>query len=218
LLTGDTFHASNPVQEVEMRLHLDIQRWLNWRALLVGSALGLIGAVTLWADMRIPQFSNSNVGTDVRELFVILGAWFGGPLGGLLSGAFSAIYSPAGDSRLHFSTWIAHALAGFSLGLYYKPGHTVLTGWAFSLAWIRAVLLYYLVLLVVVSLFIGLLVPAFITSLPGPEGDTWQMYLNFWFSALPELAFVLPITLLVMMALPHGYRKPLWDVDKPLNP
>ncbi len=201
-----------------MRFYLDIQRWLNWRALLVGSVLGLIGAVTLWADMRIPQFPNSTVGTDVRELFVILGAWFGGPLGGLLSGAFSAIYSPAGDSQLHFSTWIAHALAGFSLGLYYKPGHTVLTGWAFFLAWIRAVLLYYLVLLVVVSLFIGLLVPAFIPSLPGSGGDTWQMYLTFWLAALPELAFVLPITLLVMLALPLAYRKPLWDVDKPINP
>lgn len=201
-----------------MRLHLDIQRWLNWRALLVGSVLGLMGTVTLWADMRIPQFPDSTVGTDVRELFVILGAWFGGPLGGLLSGAFSAFYSPAGDAQLHFSTWVAHALAGFSLGLFYKPGHTALKGWAFSLAWIRAVLLYYLVLLVVVSLFIGLLVPAFIVSLAGPDGGTWQMYLNFWLTALPELAFVLPITLIVMLALPHRYRKPLWDVDKPINP
>lgn len=201
-----------------MNIFADARRWFNLRALLVGAILGMFGTITLWADMRIPQIPALNIGADVREIFVILGAAFGGPFGGLLAGAFSALYSPVGDFRLHLATWLSNTLAGFSLGLAYRPLREEIKGIAFIGVWTRSLIVYYLTLLSCVTVFIGIFSPKFFLPLAGPSGGIFMSYLNFWLAALPEIAFVIPITLVLMLALPHGYRKPLWDVDKPNKP
>lgn len=195
-----------------------IKAWSNWRALLISVMFGLFGAITMWADMRIPQIPDFNIGTDVREIFVILGAWFGGPLGGFLGGIVSALYSSVGDWYLHLATIMGHALAGFAMGMTYRPNHTALKGTGFALVWLRAVLVYYFVLLASISFFVSLFAPSFFPALAGPGKSLFHGYLIFWLGALPEFAFVLPITLIMMLAWPHSYRKPLWDVDKPANP
>ncbi len=192
--------------------------WFYWRALLIGILMGLMGAMTLWADMRIPLYPQLNVAADVRELFVVLGAWYTGPIGGMLAGAVSALYSPVSDPSLHFSTWLAHTLAGLSLGLVYLPGRTNLAGKHFIVAWARALLTYYLVLVTVVMASISLLVPSFFATMTQPENPLVQGYINFLLAVLPELGFVFVLTAIGLLALPRIYRKPLWDVDKPNNP
>jgi hypothetical protein len=70
----------------------------------------------------------------------------------------------------------------------------------------------------VLTVFISLLVPSFFLS-PGLPGSTvLQNYFAFVSAVLPELGFVLALTLIGMLALPKKYRKPLWSVDKPINP
>lgn len=192
--------------------------WFYWRALLVGVLMGVVGTITLWADMRIPLYPRLNIAADVRELFVVLAAWYTGPIGGMLAGAASALYSPVNDPLLHFSTWLAHTLAGFSLGFIYLPGRTDLTGKSFIVTWAKAVLIYYLVLMTVVMSSISLLVPSFFLSIIQPGDSLFQGYLSFLSAALPELGFVFALTLIGLLALPRIYRKPLWDVDKPNNP
>ena len=191
--------------------------WLHWRVLLIGIGLGLVGAVTLWAEMRIPLYPQLNIAADVREFFVVIGAWYLGPIGGLLTGAVSAAYSPIANPFLHFSSWIAHSLAGLALGLVYSPRND-LTARNFVFLWVRAILTYYLVLIVVLIVFISLLVPSFFLSPDLPGGTVLQNYVVFISAVLPELGFVLVLTLIGMLALPKKYRKPLWSVDKPNNP
>jgi hypothetical protein len=199
-------------------VHIAWKAWFHGRALLLSVCLGLFGTLTLWADMRIPQITQFNIAADMREIFVVVGAWYGGPLGGLLAGAFSALYSPASNPLLHFSTAIAHALAGLALELSYQPGRTALKGAGFVLAWVRAILVYYLTLLGVISLVISLLVPSFFPGLAGGDNPLWSGYLTFFSAVLPEFVVVLLMTLVMMLALPGLYRKPLWDVDKGPNP
>ena len=192
--------------------------WFYWRALLIGVLMGVVGTVTLWADMRIPLYPRLNIAADVRELFVVLGAWYTGPIGGMLAGAASAIYSPVNDPLLHFSTWLAHTLAGLSLGLVYLPGRTNLAGKNFVVTWVRAILTYYLVLVTVVMASISLLVPSFFLSMTQPGDSLFQGYITFLNAVWPEMGFVFVITTIGLLALPRIYRRPLWDVDKPNNP
>lgn len=193
-------------------------RWLGWKTLLTGIIFGLFGLLTLWADMRIPIVPDSNIAADTREIFVVLGAWFGGPIGGLLAGGVSALYSPIGDPALHFSTWIAHSLAGLALGLVYLPKHKNLPWLKFVVLWAFCVLVYYLSLVFVVTVAITLLKPEFIIQLAGPNNNLLQGYMLFFSGAYPEMVFVFLLTLFSLLALPKQYRKPVWDVDKPSNP
>ena len=193
------------------------KHWLHWQTLLIGALFGMVGSVTLWADMRIPLVPQLNIAADVREIFVVVGAWYTGPIGGLLAGAISALYSPIGQPALHISTWVAHAMAGLALGLAYSTKTDRLSGINFVLTWARAVLTYYLVLLVTLGLCFSLLAPSFLKMVAGPEGTLLQGWLTLVSSALPEMGFVFLITVIGFMALPKKYRKPIWNVDKPTN-
>ncbi len=193
------------------------KHWLHTKSILIGAIFGLFGLLTLWADMRIPIMPSLNIAADAREFFVVLGAWFGGPIGGLLAGSISAFYSPIGDAMLHFSTWIAHTLAGFALGMVYLPKYKNLGWLKFSLLWASCILIYYATLLGVVSISITLLKPEFIHQLAGVGQPLIKGYLTLFLGAFPEAMYIFFFSLITLLALPQHYRNPA-AVDKPLNP
>lgn len=185
------------------------RRWANPRLLLVSIIFGLVGMLTLWAGMRLPIVPSANIAADAREIFVVLAAGLTGPLGGLLAGAIASLYSPSADVGLRFCTWLAHTLAGFSLGLYFRALSLPYRGWRFLFFWLSSVSVYYAVLVGVFTLSASLVSPLFVVALAQPEGIFALGMLRLALSALPEMAFIMAFTATIWMALPLWVRKPL---------
>jgi LytS/YehU family sensor histidine kinase len=177
------------------------------RTLLLALAFGLLGLLTLWGDLRVQVLPQYNIAGDVREIFVVLGAALTGPFGGALVGGISALYSPVSDPVLHFSSWLAHVLAGLSLGWVYQSVRKF-SGWRFLLNWLTSVLTYYLILVATVLINLHLLAPAFLAQLAGAKALPWLGDYRMAVAVFPELLVVLFFTLIVMLALPIYYRRP----------
>ncbi len=141
--------------------------------LLIALVFGLIGTLTLWANMRIPSVWGSDVAADVREIFVVLGAALTGPLGGAVAGLVSAFYSPAPLPVLHGITMIAHSLAGLVLGWVFvrvRPTHANVD---FFLKWFGCISLYYLTLVLSFLVLASLFAPLWINQ-ADTGGPPWQ--------------------------------------------
>jgi hypothetical protein len=187
------------------------QVYFKPRALLVALIFGMLGLATLWANMRVPILPDHNVAADVREIFVVLGAALTGPIGGALAGGISALYSPAQNPALHFSTWIAHVLSGLALGWVYQAVYKW-AGWKLVAGWALSVLIYYFALLTAILAAFHLLAPDFLASLAGPGAPPWQGDLIMTIAAVPEALIVFAFTTIVLFALPRRYRRPVWKM------
>ncbi len=180
--------------------------------LLIALVFGLIGTLTLWANMRIPSMWGSDVAADVREIFVVLGAALTGPVGGAIAGLVSTIYSPAPAPVLHASTMIAHSLAGMVLGWTFmrvRPTHATFD---LFVKWFGCISLYYLTLVFSFLALASLLAPSWVNR-ANTSDPSWMPYVLIAYSALPELFYTLLITSVVMLALPIRYRFRLWRIS-----
>ncbi len=201
---------------------LSRRAYVSPQVILIAATFGLIGMSTQLADMRVPILPAYGISADSREIFVVLGAVFSGPVGGALTGCISALYSPFTNPLLHWFVLLAHTLAGCAIGWIYGNVDNRERVRRFALDWFKCILGYYLVLVATFTLCSGLFVPSLLQGIAGPGIPVWRGYLILVGSALPEAIFILVITLVVMLALPVHYRVPIWKrlaaVDKKIGP
>lgn len=169
---------------------------ISARQLLIALGFGVMAAMVLFTGLSIPL--GHGLMAEPSEVFVTLGSALSGPFGGLVVGLLQGVvYAPERNVP-------SHMLAGFIWGVWYY----VLYGWSRGEGrgrWTRVALwavsipaYYYLLLLplhlLIASVTIGVpFVPLFIETGTG---------------LLPEVAFTLLVTTLVLLVLPETWADP----------
>ena len=167
------------------------------RAMAVAIVFGGVALIIVLADMTIP-IPGTKAMSDPRELFTTLGAALSGPIGGVLIGILAGVAMP----KFPLISIFAHIVGGVWMGFAYKKlvySHLrTLTG---LLGWAGIVLAYYYLFLMP-GFTIGLFYGAGLAFLP--------TYTSIAIGALPEALLTTCITIVVILALPARYRRPLW--------
>jgi len=158
-------------------------------------------------SIRLP---GTEVVTDPREMFVTMGAALTGPLGGALIGFMCGVFDPTPGWTV--IVMIYHAAGGLWIGFAYKKliyRHLkmplLLAGWLGSVA------VYYYGFLVPISIYLTYAVqPALFEKIFGETSPSLGLLVTLYKFLVPEAVLTSLVTLLVLLALPAKYRRPLW--------
>ncbi|UCE00493.1 MAG: hypothetical protein JSV42_07165 [Chloroflexota bacterium] len=189
-----------------------------WMPLVIGGALGLLDFLSLAANFLIPL--GPRIATGPQEVFLIMSAALGGPLGLLVATLLRELggsifflnsqFSPEQmlSTGLLFATadLAAHLLALLAVAYCYGFLFTrVKKLYGFFAGWFLIVVVYYILLVVLQSIMIGLVITG-IPPLPA-------LFRN----NMLEFLVVLIISTLIWIALPARYHKPLWIELQPIS-
>lgn len=171
---------------------------ISLRIILVALVVGGLAMMFPLFNFIVP-IPGTAIYTDPRELFCVVGAALTGPAGALIIGFMAGITDPHNP----LSISLAHMISGLWAAYAYRFfifAHIKHSGWKI-VAWLGMVVAYYVVFLIPALL---LLPPAL--AVPG---SFLSKYANVFMGALPEIAFTLLSTSIVMVILPRRYRHPL---------
>lgn len=170
---------------------------ISARQLFVALGFGVMAAMILFTGLSIPL--GHGLLADPSEVFVTLGSALSGPFGGLVIGLLQGIvYAPERNVP-------SHMLAGFLWGAWYFLLFRWSRGegrgkWARVTVWAVSIPVYYYLLLLPLHLLIASVtlgvsyVPLFIETGTG---------------LLPEVAFTLLVTTIVLAILPEKWAAPI---------
>jgi LytS/YehU family sensor histidine kinase len=162
------------------------------RLLVVSVLFGLIGLLMIWAKLFIviPGFKAI---TDARSVFVLLGAALTGPVGGVITGAISALADPPAETR-----WFSvanHAATAMFIGWAYVkfvvPRRSMTSR---LLSWAMLVTVFYFVLPIIGLYFVYLVDPQLFVGLVPPNVTIGEAYLQLTNAWLPEYVLTLLVT------------------------
>jgi hypothetical protein len=188
-----------------------------WMPLVLGGALGLVDFVSLVVNFLIPLGPFGATGP--QEIFIIMSAALGGPLGllvanilhemGILVFFLVAQFSPEqiSSTGVIFASadFTAHLLASLAVAYGYRflyhRGKKVST---FVAGWVLIVVIYYALLVLLQSSLLGFIIP--------DKPPISVLYQN----NLPEFLVVATISTLIWIALPARFRKPVWIELQPV--
>lgn len=189
-----------------------------WMPFVLGAALGIIDFISLAVNFLIPLGPFGATGP--QEIFLIMSAALGGPLGLLVanllqeSGIFIFFLKNEVSSDQLWSMGILFSTADFFAHLFallpvvycYKLLHQrTKKPYTFLGGWVLIVVIYYGLLVFFQYYLLGRLVPE-----TPPLSVLYQ-------NNLPEFAVVAIVTTLIWVALPVRYRKPLWYETRPIS-
>jgi hypothetical protein len=192
-----------------------------WIPLVLGAALGLLDMVSWAVNFIIPVGPYGATGP--QEVFITMAAALGGPLGlsvacllhevGNYFFGLKAQFSPEQFASIgtiySLADFSAHIIAALALTYCYKFLHQrAQKVYVFFAGWILILAIYYLLLVLLQFILIGLVI-----DLPALSA----LYRNF----LPESLVVAIISTLAWVALPRRYRRPLWvaqqSIEQPMS-
>lgn len=173
-------------------------RWISLTGLIVAIASGGFALLIVLAHLTIP-IPGTDIVTDPREIFVIIGSAISGPIGAVIIGVLAGI----GIANFPLASIAAHIVGALTVSLVYPMLHRRFSGAAYYLACSGLIFAYYYVLLMPVFLISrAVLYPGNSVSL--------QMYIQIAGGAWNEVLLTMLITLLVAAIMPGRFRKPLW--------
>lgn len=170
---------------------------LSARQFLAAVVFGTLAALVLFSGLSVPL--GHGLLAEPSEVFVTLGAAFSGPYGGLIVGLLQGVvYAPERNIP-------SHMLAGFLWGAWYFIISRWSRGegrgrWTRATLWAVSIPAYYYLLLLPLHLVIAsaTLGVSFVT-----------LFIETGTGLLPEVAFTLLVTTLVIFVLPEKWAAPL---------
>ena len=186
-----------------------------WIPIVIGGLLGILDLASWAGDFVIPLGPYGATGP--QEIFITMSAALGGPLGlfvtcllhevGNYAFSLVTLFSPeevASTGTLYsIADFSAHVLAALTVAYCYKVLHErAQKEYVFIAGWILVVVIYYTLLVPLQFFLVG-----FVIDLPPLS----VLFRNF----LPELLVVAIISMLMWIALPRRYRRPLWFQRSP---
>ncbi len=156
--------------------------------------------------------------TDPREIFLILGSAITGPVGGIIIGIISSLAEPNKDMIYYVAA--QHILGGFLVGLFYKK--LIFEKFRMPLlflAWIVLVFIYYFFFYIPIFVFTFIVYNSFIDSMIKGDLSLFTTLFNVYKGWIPEFIFTAIFTSLFLVAMPERFRKPIWGkpVDVSIN-
>lgn len=184
-----------------------------WRPLILGIGLGLLAGTSIVAGLSFLTLGITDNTIGFYMVLLLLAAALGGPLAGALASTLLVIISAlfgGSDAKAILSDpvsfWsnvialgITLALVGFAYRLIFER----LRSPTRLLAWAGIVLVSY-ALLVPTST-----IPQYLLN-GEPTSEILPAVLYGYRTYLPQAAFDIVITILVFIALPAAYTRPLW--------
>lgn len=181
--------------------------WLVGPWPVVALGFGLAAFLVRWAGLSIPVIG-TQVNSDPREIFIILGAALTGPVGGLvigLLGGLATLFRGFGLSDV-----LAHMIGGLFMGVLYKFTYRRWRMPILFIAWVVLVIGYYFIIILAFVSAVFLLYPGNAPILFGAGVSPVQTYRLMAQAAFPEMIITLIVSSVILLALPKKYRRPLW--------
>jgi len=207
-----------PIEDPVLEQGVEKVKKSIWIPLLLGGVLGLLDMASMVVDFLIPLGPYGATGP--QEVFILMSAALGGPIGlsvacilheaGNYFFGLKAVFSPEqiASVRMFYSIadFSAHILAALAVAYCYKFLYQrAQKVYVFFAGWILIVYFYYLLLVLLQFILIGLVI-----DLPSLS----TLYRNF----MPEFLVVTIISTLIWIALPKRYHRHLWVEQQPLSP
>ena len=170
---------------------------LSARQFLAAIVCGTLAAIVLFSGLSVPL--GHGLLAEPSEVFVTLGAAFSGPYGGMIVGLLQGVvYAPERNIP-------SHMLAGFLWGAWYFILYRWSRGegrgrWTRAALWAVTIPVYYYLFLLPLHLLIAS-VTLDVPLIP--------LYLETGQGVLPEVAFTMIVTSLVVASLPERWAAPL---------
>lgn len=170
---------------------------MSARQLFVALGFGVVAAMVLFTGLSIPL--GHGLMAEPSEVFVTLGSALSGPFGGLVIGLLQGIvYAPERNVP-------SHMLAGFIWGAWYFVLYRWSLGegrgkWTRAALWAVSIPVYYYLLLLPLHLLIASATLG-VSFVP--------LYIETGTGLLPEVAFTLLVTTLVLLVIPEKWAAPI---------
>ncbi len=180
---------------------------INKKNLILALILGLISFLIIYSQIFF-TIPGTNILTDPREIFVMIGSALTGPISGLIVGLLASIYDPSKEMILYVI--LQHLLGSYLIAIMYKKLIFEKLPMPFLiLGWIGLVFCYYFVFNVPIRLLTFYLYPNFYFSNLGSSSFTSDLFLIYkaW---IPEFILTSLFTTLILITLPENFRNPLW--------
>ncbi|MBI5833562.1 MAG: hypothetical protein HZB16_14780 [Armatimonadetes bacterium] len=186
------------------RLNADATRWL------VALASGLSAALVIGAGLHV-TLPGTQIMVDPRETLVTLGAALSGPWPALLIGVLAGSLEPM--SGLTATSMAMHCAGALAVALAYRRlaarCATDLRLLPFLARWCGLVLLYYLAILLPISLAYLWAHPAVVQRVLGAPRLTGTSAALVAAAMLPECAVTCLLTVVAWWAMPRRARRPI---------
>lgn len=192
---------------------------IDVKVFITALMFGLAACLVVFLEIFI-KLPGTNLNTDIREIFVLIGSALTGPLYGMIIGFLSSILEPQVEIR--FYVVIQHIFCGALVGyLYKKYIYEKFSMPYFVFAWFLLVLLYYYLFYWPIMVIVYFIFPEIYgVIIAGEEPNLFLNMLSFIKGWLPEVVITSMVTSAIWMALPPEYRKPLWGtaIEKVYKP
>lgn len=178
------------------------------KTLAIALPFGLAAFICVFGGLTT-NIPGTQITTDPREIFVVLGAALTGPVGAVLIGILAGIYNPMPD--LYPASIAAHMAGALWMAFAYKKlVFEKFSSWLFFAAWIGLIAVYYLGVVIPVLVFGASLFPDLFARVFPDCGTPGQALLDLYASVWPELSFTSVVTTVFLSLIPKKSRKPLW--------
>lgn len=171
---------------------------------------GAISFATIYFNISF-TLPGTNVATDSRELFNILGAALSGPFGGIITAVLSSL-TPQTD--FNFYIIIQHCISACWAGWAYR--HLIYkkaSGFRALPRWFLLVFVYYFVTYTPGFFLFHFLFPNTFLHFVGSNENPVTILSNLYKGWIPEFGFTFLYLFFVYLAVPAKFKRPLWGGD-----
>ena len=180
----------------------------------VAFVFGAVALATILAKLHI-QIPGTEIVTDPREIFVLLGAAITGPIGGIVVGLLASL----GDPNPQHIPYIAanHVLGAVWVGWAYRRlVFERLRMPALAVGWFGIVCSYYFLCPIPVVAFTRAALPSYFLTIVPHEGSLWETLSLMYSGWTLEFVLTSVVTTTALAALPGNLRRPIWGLPRGL--
>lgn len=178
------------------------------KSLVVAIIAGLLSLFTIYLDIHF-YIPGTNALSDAREIFNSLGAAITGPVGGFIIGTISCLIAPSDEIKLYimFQHWVSAVWIGWAFKKLVYDNYKMP---AIILGWVLLMFVYYAPVYLPGYFITYYFFPDVYETLIGGPFNPIETLIKLYKGWIPEFIFTTVYTALILIALPHRFRKPLW--------
>lgn len=176
------------------------------KIMAIALLFGLADFLCVYGGLAI-YIPGTQITTDPREIFVVLGAALTGLIGAVPIGVLAGIYDPL--PGLYLAAIAVHVAGALWMAFAYKKlVFEKFSSWLFFPAWIGLIAVYFLGVVIPVLVFGASLSPDLFARV-FPDATPGQALLDLCISIWPEVILTSLITAVFLALIPKKSRKPL---------
>lgn len=188
-----------------------MKKYLSRNSLILSVVFGLMSLLTVWSGIQF-NLPGTGVATDPREIFNAIGSALSGPVGGIIIAVLSTLKGSNPDLYLYIT--FQHIVSAVWVGWAFKNlGYKKFRMPALAGIWIFIMFVYYFPAYIPGYTLLYLFNPELWHKFVGPDFNFWSATIKIFSGWMPEIILTTFFTTMCIVAIPHNYRKPQWDME-----